>query len=63
MDIKQKLTELKSFIIECRRVVRVTRKPTKEEYKTIVKASALGMAIIGGLGFVIHLLKQLIFKA
>lgn len=60
MDIKQSWTNFKAFIGECRRVLRVTRKPTKEELKTIVKASALGMLIIGGLGFVISMLAQII---
>lgn len=61
MDIKQKLVEWKSFIIECKRVLRITKKPTKEEFKTIVKASALGMAVIGGIGFLIHILYQVLF--
>jgi protein transport protein SEC61 subunit gamma-like protein len=58
MDIKQKLINFKSFIMECGRVLRITRKPTKEEFKTIVKASALGMLIIGGIGFLITILRQ-----
>ncbi len=58
--MKQPLIKLKSFILECRRVLRITRKPTKVEFKTIVKASALGMAIIGALGFLIHIIKQLL---
>ena len=58
--MKQQLIRLKSFIIECRRVLKVTRKPTGTEFKTIVKASALGMAIIGLIGFAIHIVRQLI---
>jgi len=54
------LIRLKSFILECRRVLRVTKKPTKEEFKTIVKASALGMAIIGAMGFIIHMIRSLL---
>ena len=61
VNIKRALIKLKSFALECRRVLRVTRKPTKEEFKTIVKASALGMAIIGALGFTIHIIRQLLF--
>ncbi len=57
--MKEKLIKLRSFILECMRVLKVTRKPTKEEYKTIVKASALGMAVIGALGFLIAIAKQL----
>ena len=61
IKIKQGLVKLKSFTFECRRVLKITRKPTKVEFKTIVKASALGMAIIGALGFLIHILRQLLF--
>ena len=43
---------------EYARVLRITKKPSKEEYKSIVKASALGMVIIGLVGFVIHMVSQ-----
>lgn len=49
---------LKDFIKESRRVLRVTKKPTSEEYKTIVKVSGLGILVIGLLGFFITLIKQ-----
>ena len=51
----------KSFLNESVRVLKVTRKPTKLEFKTIVKVSGLGMIIIGLLGFVITMVKQLLF--
>lgn len=50
------------FVKECVRVLKVTKKPTKEEFKTIVKVSALGMAIIGLIGFLILLIKQTLFS-
>ncbi len=52
----------KSFLIECKRVLKITKKPTMVEFKTIVKVSALGMAIIGMIGFFIIMIKQLIFS-
>ncbi len=52
---------LKRFIKETIRVLHITRKPNKEEYKNIVKVTSIGAAIIGALGFVIFLLKQLLF--
>jgi len=61
--MKRYWTKFKSFCLECSRVLKVTRKPTGEEFKTIVKASAAGIAIIGGIGFLLHIAKQLIFKA
>lgn len=51
----------KSFINECIRVLRVTRKPNKLEFQTIVKVSGLGMILIGLIGFVITMTKQLLF--
>ncbi|MBI4738393.1 protein translocase SEC61 complex subunit gamma [Candidatus Woesearchaeota archaeon] len=61
MNINEQLGRLKSFVLECKRVFIVTKKPTKEEFKTIVKVSGLGMILIGLVGFLIILIKQLIF--
>ncbi len=52
---------LKSYLRECWRVLRITKKPTTDEFKTIVKVSGLGMAVIGLIGFVISIIKQLLF--
>jgi protein translocase SEC61 complex gamma subunit len=38
----------------------VTKKPSKFEFKTIVKVSALGIAIIGLIGFIIQLAKEIL---
>ena len=54
--------KVKRFIKETIRVLRITKKPDQEEYKTLLKVTSLGTAIIGALGFVIFLLKQLLFK-
>ena len=56
-----KLYKIKRFGIECWRVLRITKKPDKEEFRTIVKASGLGIIIIGLIGFVLTILKQLFF--
>ena len=53
------IVKLKSFAIECRRVLQVTKKPTKPEYMTIVKVSGLGILIIGLMGFIIQMAKIL----
>jgi protein transport protein SEC61 subunit gamma-like protein len=52
--------KLKDFWVQCRRVMRITKKPSKEEYLTIVKVAGLGILVIGFIGFVFHLLNQLI---
>ena len=59
--ISGKLDRLKAFTMECKRVLRVTKKPDKQEFTTIVKISAIGMAIIGVIGFAIHFLKEILF--
>lgn len=61
MDLASNWTRLKSFTFECIRVLKVTRKPDKEEFKTIVKISGLGMLLIGLIGFLIAMAKQLFF--
>jgi len=57
--------KIKRFVKECARVWKITKKPTKEEFKTISKVSGLGILIIGGIGFIVSMLKiviQLLMK-
>ncbi|MBI4149807.1 protein translocase SEC61 complex subunit gamma [Candidatus Woesearchaeota archaeon] len=54
-----RLDRLRHFFAECVRVVKVTKKPTMLEFKTIVKVSALGIALIGLLGFLTQLIKEI----
>jgi protein transport protein SEC61 subunit gamma-like protein len=53
--------KVKSFIRECIRVLKITKKPDAIEFKTIVKVSGLGILIIGLIGFVIQMVKLLFF--
>jgi protein transport protein SEC61 subunit gamma-like protein len=55
MNLKGLLSKLKSFIIECKRVWIISRKPTREEFKMIVKVTGIGMLIIGAIGFIINM--------
>ncbi|WP_178647681.1 protein translocase SEC61 complex subunit gamma [uncultured Methanobrevibacter sp.] len=45
---------------ECKRVLKVSRKPDADEYFQFAKITALGMIVIGVIGFVIVLISQLI---
>ena len=58
-DVKP--ARLKRFYKETIRVLRITKKPSGTEYKGLVKVTGLGIAIIGALGFVIFLIRQLLF--
>ncbi len=52
------LAWLKEWWTDCLRVLRTTKKPDKEEFKTIVKVSGIGILIIGAIGFLVHLLNE-----
>ena len=56
-----KPSQFKRFIKETVRVLRITKKPSKTEFKGLVKVTGLGIAIIGLIGFVIFLARQLLF--
>jgi len=57
----QQQGKLKRFIKETTRVLRITKKPGWTEYKSLLKVTGLGIAVIGLMGFVIFLIKQLLF--
>ena len=54
--------KLKSFAGECRRVLRVTKKPTRPELMNVVKVSGIGIALIGIIGFALSLINKMIFQ-
>ncbi len=56
------LYKIRKFILEYKRVVTVTKKPTREEFIVIVKVSGLGILAVGLLGFIIQMIEALIFK-
>ncbi len=60
MKIKGYLVKLKSFILESKRVWKVTKKPTKPEFISIIKITGMGILAIGAIGFLIHMIWQII---
>lgn len=52
--------KIKSFVVESVRVFKLTKKPTKEEFKIIAKVAGIGTLIIGFIGFLVHIIAQLI---
>lgn len=57
MNIKETTTD---FIKQSKRVLKVARKPDREEFLDFAKVTALGIAIIGVIGFIIVLIGQLL---
>ncbi len=53
--------QIKPFYHKCKRVWHILKKPTKKEYGMIAKISAIGIAAIGALGFIISWIME-IFK-
>ncbi len=53
-------SKFKHFVSECIRILRLARKPTKDEYMVIAKITGLGMVIIGVLGMVITIFAELV---
>jgi protein transport protein SEC61 subunit gamma-like protein len=56
------MQRFRNYITECVRVLRITKKPTNEEFKAVIKVSSLGILLIGAIGFVIQLIYNLIAK-
>jgi protein transport protein SEC61 subunit gamma and related proteins len=54
-------SKTKRFITQCIRVLKITKKPNREEYRTLVKVSGLGIAVIGMIGFLLHVIWILAF--
>ncbi len=51
---------LKSFLKQCKRVWHLLRKPDKEEFWTISKVSAIGLGLVGLMGFLIAIMMEFI---
>jgi len=47
---------LRDFIESSKRVLIVSKKPTKEEYLLLAKITLIGVLLLGALGFIIALL-------
>jgi protein transport protein SEC61 subunit gamma-like protein len=55
-------SRLKNKIENFKRVVSVSRKPSKEEFFSSAKVTATGIVMIGAIGFVIFLIYFLVTK-
>ncbi len=52
------MSEFNQFVTECKRVLRITKKPDRQEFSTVVKVSGLGILVIGLIGFILHMISQ-----
>ena len=52
------MENLKAFIGKCKRVWHTLKKPSRKEFEQISKISAMGILILGLLGFIISLIMK-----
>ncbi len=55
-------TKISSNFQQYKRVWRLLKRPTKQEFLTIAKVSILGLLIIGAFGFIISAAMSFLFK-
>jgi protein transport protein SEC61 subunit gamma and related proteins len=55
-------TKIGSFFSQCVRVWHLLRKPTSEEFKAVAKVSAIGLGLIGLLGFLITIIMTFTYQ-
>jgi len=51
--------KIKKNLYEYKRILAISSKPSREDFERTVKVSAMGIAIIGLMGFIIQLIGQL----
>ncbi|MBE2899768.1 protein translocase SEC61 complex subunit gamma [Methanothermobacter thermautotrophicus] len=49
-----------NFIKQSKRVLKVSKKPSREEYLNVSKVTGIGIIIIGVIGFIISIIAQLL---
>jgi protein transport protein SEC61 subunit gamma-like protein len=54
------IEKAKAGLQEYKRVLKITKKPTRSEFKAIVKVSGLGILLIGFIGFLIQMIYQVL---
>jgi len=50
--------KIKSFLLQCRRVWHALRKPSRQEFQSVAKISAIGIALLGVIGFIVSMLMK-----
>jgi protein translocase SEC61 complex gamma subunit len=55
------LTKIKSFTKQCTRVWHLLRKPKMDEFKKVSIVAAIGLGVIGLIGFAIALAMSFVF--
>ncbi|MCF2140142.1 MAG: protein translocase SEC61 complex subunit gamma [Candidatus Lokiarchaeota archaeon] len=54
------MNKFQRFWLNIKRIIKISTKPTKKEFFTMVKVASIGMAIIGGLYYIVQLISSLL---
>ena len=54
------MNKVQRFFLNSRRIFKIATKPSAKEFFMMVKVSLIGLAIIGGLAFIIQLIANVI---
>jgi protein translocase SEC61 complex gamma subunit len=57
------ISRFQQFWLETKRIFQTGRKPTRKEFGLTVKISLIGLAIVGGLSYIIQLIATVIMQA
>ena len=57
--VKRLASSAKSFFIKCRRVWLALKKPSRKEYEQVAKISAIGIGVLGIIGFIISIIMKM----
>ncbi|HEB47321.1 MAG TPA: protein translocase SEC61 complex subunit gamma [Candidatus Pacearchaeota archaeon] len=52
------INDLKNFALKSKRVWLALKKPTRKEFESVAKISAIGILILGALGFLISIIMK-----
>ena len=59
-EVMQRPGKIARLLKETARVMRITKKPSKDEFLNLMKVTGIGIAVIGLIGFIIFMAKQLL---
>lgn len=53
-------SKFREYIEAWRRILVLARRPDEEEFRLLAKLNLLGMGLVGGIGYIIHLIHVLL---
>ena len=58
----ESMLKLQRFWLQTRRIFAIATKPTRKQYNAMLKICLIGLAIIGGISFIVQLIAAVVSK-